>query len=220
MGDFADARQKMVEGQLRTSDILDHDVLAAMGSVPREAFVPGSLAALAYLDEDLPVAGSAGRRFLMRPATLGKLLQLAEIRPTDGVLVVGCPTGYEAAVAARIARDVVALESDPELARAAAEQLAALGVDTAEVVSGPLPAGWPGGAPYDVIVVAGAVECGIGALAEQLAVGGRMVVVEGLGGAAAATLYTRSAGGVSGRFAFNASARLLPGFERPKTFVF
>lgn len=220
MVDFADARRKMVDGQLRTTDVTDHAVLKAMGEVPREAFVPASLAALAYIDDDLPVGGSGATRFLMRPATFGKLVQLAEIDPSDVVLVIGGASGYEAAVIARLAGSVVALEADGELAKAASDRLSRLGVDTASVVVGPLAAGWPAEAPYDVILVAGAVETGLGPLGEQLRDGGRMVAVEGVGGAAAARLYTRAGGSVSGRFAFNAAAKPLPAFERPKTFVF
>lgn len=220
MVDFADARRKMVDGQLRTTDVTDHAVLKAMGEVPREAFVPASLAALAYIDDDLPVGGSGATRFLMRPAIFGKLVQLAEIDPTDVVLVVGGASGYEAAVVARLAGSVVALEEDAELAKAASDRLSRLGVETAAVVVGPLAAGWPAEAPYDVILVAGAVESGLGPFGEQLRDGGRMVVVEGLGGSAAARLYTRTGGAVSGRFAFNAAARPLAAFERPKAFVF
>lgn len=220
MVDFADARRKMVDGQLRTTDVTDHAVLKAMGEVPREAFVPASLAALAYIDDDLPVGGSGATRFLMRPAIFGKLVQLAEIDPTDVVLVVGGASGYEAAVIARLAGSVVALEEDAELAKAASDRLSRLGVETAAVVVGPLAAGWPAEAPYDVILIAGAVESGLEPFGEQLRDGGRMVVVEGLGGSAAARLYTRTGGAVSGRFAFNAAARPLAAFERPKAFVF
>ena len=120
MADYADARRKMVDCQLRTNDVTDHELLKAMGAVPRESFVPASRAALAYIDDDLPVESSDGRRFLMRPATFGKLVQLAEIGPDDVVLLIGGASGYEAAVLARLAGSVVMLECDPDLARTAA----------------------------------------------------------------------------------------------------
>lgn len=220
MGDYGDARRKMVDSQLRTNDVTEHDLLKAMGEVPREAFVPASRTALAYIDEELPVEGSSGQRFLMRPATFGKLAQLAEIGRDDVVLLVGGASGYEAAVLARLAGSVVMLECDPDLAKSAADRLARLQVDSAAVVVGPLEQGWPAEAPYDAIVVAGAAETSAAGLAEQLREGGRMVVVEGLGGSAVAKLYVRSGGGSAGRFAFNAAAKPLPGFAPKPAFVF
>ncbi len=220
MADYADARRKMVDCQLRTNDVTDHELLKAMGAVPRESFVPASRAALAYIDDDLPVESSDGRRFLMRPATFGKLVQLAEIGPDDVVLLIGGASGYEAAVLARLAGSVVMLECDPGLARTAADRLARLQVDSAAVVVGPLEKGWPAEAPYDAIIVAGATQTSAAGLTDQLRDGGRLAVVEGLGGAATARLYVRSATGAGGRFAFNAAAKPLPGFEPVPTFVF
>ena len=220
MGDYADARRKMVDCQLRTNDVTDHELLKAMGTVPRESFVPASRAALAYIDDDLPVESSDGRRFLMRPATFGKLVQLAEIGPDDVVLLIGGASGYEAAVLARLAGSVVMLECDADLARAAADRLARLQADSAAVVVGPLEKGWPAEAPYDAIIVAGATETSAAGLTDQLRDGGRLAVVEGLGGAATARLYVRSGTAAGGRFAFNAAAKPLPGFEPAPTFVF
>jgi protein-L-isoaspartate(D-aspartate) O-methyltransferase len=220
MGDYVSARRKMVDSQLRTDDVSDHAVLKAMGEVPREVFVPASRAALAYIDEDLPVEGSDGRRFLMRPATFGKLLQLAEIGPDDVVLLVGGASGYEAAVLARLAGSVVVLECDAALAKSAGERLARQQADNAALVVGPLESGWAAEAPYDVIVVVGAVQTDTPKLAEQLRDGGRMVAVRGLGGAAEARLTVRSGGDVGSRFAFNAAAKPLPGFEPTATFTF
>lgn len=217
MGDFADARRKMVDCQLRTSDVTDHAIQAAMGAVPREAFVASSLAPLAYIDEELSIGGG---RVLMRPATFGKLLQLAAIGPGDVVLLVGAGSGYEAAVISRLASSVVALECDADLGRAASERLSRLGVETASVVIGPLEAGWPKEAPYDVVILAGAAEAGLEPLGAQLRDGGRMAAVVGTGGAAAAQLFTKSGDSLSGRFGFNAAAKTLPGLSRPKAFVF
>ena len=126
MSGFATARQKMVDGQVRPSDVTDIRILDAMLAVPREAFVPENKQALAYLDLDLDVGegGSAGR-FLIKPAVLAKMLQAAEIKETDRVLVVGCATGYAAAVIAKFAPQVTATESDPALAAKAKAMLAA-----------------------------------------------------------------------------------------------
>ena len=118
MTDFAAARRHMVDGQVRTTDVTDLRVISAMLEVPRERFVPPAAAALAYLDLDVPVARAASRR-LLKPMVLAKLIQAAELEATDRVLDVGCATGYAAAVLARIAGQVVALEQDAGLAKAA-----------------------------------------------------------------------------------------------------
>jgi protein-L-isoaspartate(D-aspartate) O-methyltransferase len=156
----------------------------------------------------------------MRPAAFAKLLQLAEIGEADKVLDIGTGTGYSAAVLARIAGSVVALECDAELARSASAQLAALGVVNAKVAEGPLEAGYRTEAPYDVILLEGAVELVPQLVFDQLAEGGRLVAVLGSGGSAIATLYTKTEGDIGRRPAFNGNARPLPGFERPKSFVF
>lgn len=220
MVDFLGLRQKMIDCQLRTNDVTDYDVLDAFAGVPRERFIAPERSVLAYVDEDVPVAAKPAPRYLMRPATFAKILQLALIDADEKVLVIGSASGYETAVVAKLAREVVSLESDASLSAAAAERLQSLDIGNVTSVVGPLSAGWSAAAPYDVIVVVGAVEAGTEALASQLALDGRMVLVEGVGGAGEARLYRRSAGGVSARFAFNAAAHLLPGFERPKAFVF
>ena len=115
MDDFTAARTKMVDNQLRTQSVTDYDVLAAMGAVPREQFLPPASRALAYIDSDLPLTAAAAdgpARYMMEPAPLARLVQLAEVGEADVVLVVGCGTGYSAAVLARLANSVVALEQD------------------------------------------------------------------------------------------------------------
>ena len=126
MPDFSTARQKMVDGQVRPSDVTDIRIIDAMLAVPREAFVPEHQRALAYLDLDLEVSeGASAKRFLIKPAVIAKMLQAAEITDADNVLVVGCATGYSAAVVAKLAGRVTATESDPALAAQAREVLAA-----------------------------------------------------------------------------------------------
>src|SRR3954464_12097655 len=104
MSGFATARQKMVDGQVRPSDVTDIRIIDAMLAVPREAFVPENQRGLTYLDLDLNVGQQGSvQRFLIKPAVTAKMLQAAEISETDHVLVVGCATGYTAAVVARLA---------------------------------------------------------------------------------------------------------------------
>jgi protein-L-isoaspartate(D-aspartate) O-methyltransferase len=221
MTDFAAARRMMVDGQVRTSDVTDLRLIAAMMAVPRERFVPTAKADLAYLDLDLPVTeGRGGERRLLKPMVLGKLIQAATVRETDHVLVVGCATGYSAAVLGRLVKSVVALEQDPALVALARENLLAVGANNVTVASGPLTAGWPAGAPYDVILLDGASEVVPKALFSQIKAGGRLVGVIGRAPTSKAMLYRSSGGEASGRPVFDAAAPLLPGFAEPPAFVF
>jgi len=156
----------------------------------------------------------------MEVAPFAKMLQLAEIRRSDHVLEVGAATGYGAALLARVGRSVVALESDPALAAQAGAFLASLGVGNVEVVTGPLPHGWPAGAPYDVIVVSGAVDFVSDALLDQLGEGGRLVAVEGRGLSGEVRVHLKLGGAVGARRGFNAAVKPLPGFQREPAFEF
>jgi protein-L-isoaspartate(D-aspartate) O-methyltransferase len=220
MFDFAAARRMMVDCQVRTSDVTDQRIIAAMQDLPRERFVPERNAALAYLDLDVAVTAGTPARRLLKPMVLAKLVQAAEIGPQDRVLDVACATGYSTALLARLARNVVALEEDTSLARHARENLAAAGVVNAEVVSGALPDGWQAGAPYDVIFVNGAAEVVPDRLLRQLAEGGRLVGVVGRAPASKAVLYLASGGQASALPIFDAAAPPLPGFAEPPAFVF
>ena len=215
MTDFAAARRNMVDGQIRTTDVTDLRVISAMLEVAREKFMPPGGTALAYLDLDVPVGAS---RRLLRPMVLAKLIQAAELQATDRVLDAGCATGYGAAVLARIAGQVIALEQDAGLARAATAALSSQ--PNVSVVSGPLADGWPQGAPYDVVVLEGATEVEPHALCQQLKDGGRLVCVQGSGPGCKAMLYRRSDGEVGGRAVFDAPAALLPGFAKTPVFAF
>lgn len=220
---YSDMRVKMVDGQIRTTDVTDPAILLAMGSVPREMFVDARLRDLAYIDEDLQIApAEAGRpaRFLMEPSPFAKLLQLAEIGVGDSVLDIGCGTGYSAAVLANLAASVVALESDSVLAGRARAALEELGITDVELVVGPLAEGHAARAPYDVILVGGAVDAIPETLFAQLKERGRLVAVEGHGNAGVARIYVKDNGVVTGRRAFNAAVRPLPGFERIEAFEF
>jgi protein-L-isoaspartate(D-aspartate) O-methyltransferase len=221
--DFVAARTKMVEGQVRPSDVTDLRIVAAMLELPRERFVAPDQADLAYADMDIPVRGEPGgssNRSLIRPRTLAKLIQALDIQAQDRLLDVGGTTGYGAAVMARLSAEVVALEEDSALAATARKALGECVIGNVTVVTGALTAGWAAKAPYDVILLEGAVEVPPRTLFGQLRDGGRLACIEGRGQSGKATLYRRTAGVVSGRPVFDAAAPLLPGFARPPAFVF
>lgn len=219
MTDFSAARRHMVDGQVRTADVTDLRLISAMLEVPRERFVPPSAASLAYLDLDLPAGeGALASRRLLKPMVLAKLIQAADLSATDRVLDVGCAAGYAAAVLARIAAQVVALEQDATLAKAALAALSFL--PNVTVVSGPLVDGWPSAAPYDVILLEGATGVEPQAFRRQLKDGGRLVCVLGSAPGATAMLYRRSGEEMGGRPIFDAAATVLPGFAKPPVFAF
>ena len=217
MTDFAAARKQMVDSQLLPNKVTDARLVEAMGAVPREAFLPQSLRGVAYMDEDLPVAPG---RYVIAPMVFARLVQAAAIRDTDTVLDLGCSSGYSAAVLARLAGVVVAVEEDAGLAAQASANLAANGAENAAVTTAPLNAGYPAQAPYNAIVIEGAVEDVPVPLLDQLAEGGRLVVVLAGRGIGKATLYTRKDGVVGHRQLFDAGLPLLPGFAREAGFVF
>ena len=211
---FEQMRRAMVASQLRTTGVDDPRVLAAMGAVPRERFVPPDRAAIAYADAVLPLA--AGRA-LNSPMALGKLLTEAAPRPQDRALVVGAATGYAAAVLARLVASVVAVEEEPALAAMAKGLLAA---DKIKLVAGPLAKGHKSGAPYDLILIDGAVEQIPQALIDQLADGGRLAAGLIERGVQRLALGRRAGDGF-GMIAFaDAASAPLPGFARPPGFSF
>jgi protein-L-isoaspartate(D-aspartate) O-methyltransferase len=221
MSGFSTARQKMVDGQVRPGDVTNLRIIDAMLAVPREAFVPESQRPLAYLDLDLDVSeGASAKRFLIKPAVTAKLLQAADIRDTDNVLVAGCATGYTAALVARLAARVTATESDPVLAAKARDILARLGPGNVTVGIAPAAEGYPANAPYDVIVLHGATEVTPERLYRQLNEGGRLVGVFAATQPPRATIVTRSHGDFGHRTLFDAVAPVLPGLERLPAFVF
>ena len=221
MSDFSTARQKMVDGQVRPSDVTDIRVIDAMLAVSREAFVPQNQRAMAYLDLDLDVGeGVSAKRFLIKPVVIAKMLQAAEISDTDHVLVVGCATGYAAAVAAKLAGRVTATESDSALAAKARDVLAQLGLDNVTVGEAAAADGDPAGAPYDVIVLDGATEITPDRLYAQLRNGGRLVGVFATTRPPRAMIVTRSHDDFGNRALFDAVVPVLPGLERLPAFVF
>jgi protein-L-isoaspartate(D-aspartate) O-methyltransferase len=221
MSDFSTARQKMVDGQVRPSDVTDMRIIDAMLAVPREAFVPESQRALAYLDLDLDVSEAGGvKRFLIKPVVIAKMLQAAEIAETDNVLVVGCASGYAAAVVAALGSRVTATESDGALAGKANDVLAKLGFGNVTVRTAAAADGDEANAPYDVIVLAGATEIVPHRLYRQLRDGGRLVGVFGMSRPPRAMIVTHSHADFGDRALFDAAVPVLPGLERPPAFVF
>jgi protein-L-isoaspartate(D-aspartate) O-methyltransferase len=221
MTDFAAARRSMVDGQVRTADVTDRRLLAAMLELPRERFFPEDKATLAYHDLDTCVSEPGlPARCLLKPMVLAKLLQAVEVGEGDRVLDVGCATGYSTALLAQLAGSVVGLEQDEILAVQARRSLADGGLRNATVVIGPLAVGWRADAPYDVILLQGAAEVVPDALLGQLKDGGRLAGVLGRGPSAKAMLFRAVGGDVSGRPIFDAAAPSLPGFSKPPAFVF
>ncbi len=218
MVDFAAARLNMVESQLRTNKVTDLRLLGAFETVPRELFVPERLRGIAYIDEDVALGGG---RFVMEPRVLARLLQAAQPGPEDVALDLGCASGYATAILSRLVATVVALEDDAALATAANRTLGELEIDNAVVVEGRLTEGYPKQAPYNVILLGGAVAEVPAAIADQLAEGGRLVTVVSAGhGLGRATLMRRDGGVISSRVLYDAALPLLPGFEAAPGFVF
>jgi protein-L-isoaspartate(D-aspartate) O-methyltransferase len=221
MSGFSTARQKMVDGQVRTADVTDSRILDAMLEVPRETFVPEGKQALAYLDLDLDVsANGQPKRCLIKPVVTAKLMHAAAIKQGDKVLVVGAASGYAAALVAKLAGQVTATESDPALAAKASSLLGQLGCGNVTVKTAAAADGDTAGAPYDVIVLNGATEIVPEGLYRQLGEGGRLVGVFAASQPPRATIVTRSHGDFGHRTLFDAAVPVLPGLERRPAFVF
>lgn len=227
MTDSLIQRTNMVESQVRPSDVTDRRILRAMQHVPRERFVPVSMASLAYMDNDVPL-GDKGEalqrpaRSLMSPRNFAKLLQLAAIEPESNVLIVGAGRGYSAAIVAELARSVVALECDPALAEHAKAALAASGSAKSgdvRVVVGDLNSGYAAAGMYDVIIVDGMIGARPEALLAQLKQGGRLVCVVRAGSVGRATRFLRSGVHIAESVAFEATVGALPGFEVAPAFM-
>lgn len=216
---FAEARRQMVLTQLRPNKVIDEQLIAAMAGVPREDFVPQAYRGVAYMDEDVSVAPG---RCLMEPMVLARLLQEAEIEPTDAVLVVGAATGYDAAVIARLAGSVTGIDSDAALVSQASKTLQAMQIANATVTENSLKDGVAGKGPFDVILIAGAVPEVPAALLQQLADGGCLIGVVRSAGApiGQAVLIKRAGNLFPQRILFDAGTPVLPGFEAMTGFVF
>jgi protein-L-isoaspartate(D-aspartate) O-methyltransferase len=221
MNDFAALRQRMVDNQIRPSDVTDHELIKAFLTVPREAFVAPMEQPFAYSDRELRLPASLGAdRRMIDPVQLARLIQESRFGPDFKVMVIGAGTGYSAAILARLVAHVVAVEEDERLAARAEEMLRSLGVENATVVRAPLREGHPGEAPYDTILVDGAVEVLPDSLIRQLKPDGCIAVILREERISRAMLYERVGEGATKWPLFEAWATLLPGFERTRQFVF
>ncbi len=214
---FADARVNMVKSQLRPVRITDPGVLEAMIEAPREAFVPEDKQGVAYADDHLSIGAG---RYMLSPLATAQLLQAARVREDDAVMVVGCGSGYSAALLSRMAGAVVAVEEDAGLASKAETLLTEQEASNVIVVRAALTEGHPEQAPYDVIVIDGAVTEVAPALLDQLADGGRLVAILSDGTTGRVALMNKVGGAVGRREIFDINVPTLSGFEAQPSFVF
>jgi protein-L-isoaspartate(D-aspartate) O-methyltransferase len=214
--DFKLARNLMVDGQLRPTKVTDRRILDAMRNIPRETFVPPHLAPMAYIDQDLPLGGG---RVLLKPLVIARLLQLARPLAGETALIVGSGTGYGAAVLAACGVHVTALEEDSGLVALAKSA----NKDAADIafVQGRLAEGYAASAPYDLVVIEGAVPDIPAILGQQVAASGRLVtIILAKGHAGYAALAEPSTGGLRAKAAFDANAPLLRGLVPAPGFSF
>ena len=216
MSDYAQRRRMMVDTQVRPSDVTKFPIIAAMLDVPRESFVPGDQREAAYISENIPLGGE---RVLLEPRTFAKLLDALNITSDMLVLDVGAGYGYSAAVLSKFSEAVVALENEPHMATEAVTLLADQAADNVIVEEGALTSGAPQHGPYDAIIVEGGVEMVPDALCDQLKEGGRMACLFMQGHLGQVRIGHKHDGKMSWRFAFNASAPVLQGFQKEVSFV-
>ena len=216
--DFAVARENMVENDVRTNDVTDRRLIAAMRAVPREEFVPASQREIAYGGLSVSLGGG---RHLLEARCFSKLVQAAEIQAADKVLDIGCGTGYSAVVLGRLAGEVVAVEEDEALAQAAERNVTAQGAANVLVQRGRLSGGAPSQGPFDAILFEGMIEEIPAALISQLKPEGRLLAVIASGGRLGRAMsFVRAGDALSGRALFDASVPPLPGFAKRRAFVF
>jgi len=218
MTDYQAARLNMVDSQLRPNRVSDEQLVGAFMRLRRELFLPERWRTVAYVDDDLPLGNG---RYMMRPMVAARLVQATMPAPKDTALVIGAGVGYEAAVLAQLAKNVIALEENPELARIGRAALVDHRIASVNYVEAPLGSGHRQRAPYDVILFGGAVSAIPDEITSQLAEGGRLAVVlrqhECVG---RATLITRTGAGLASRVIFDAATPLLPGWGARPEFVF
>jgi len=216
MTDYAARRRTMVDTQVRPADVTKFPIIDAMLAVPREDFVPRNLRQAAYTGENLDLGGN---RVVLEPRTLAKMLDFLDVDGSDLVLDVGCGLGYSAAVVSQMAEAVVAVEEDADMAGEAQGLLLEHGADNVIVHEGPLVEGAREHGPYDVIIIQGGIEELPEALSAQLKEGGRIACLFMEGVLGVVRIGHRTDGHISWRYAFNASAAVLPGFETKPVFA-
>ncbi len=217
MFDFATARTNMVDCQIRPNGITDSRIIDAMMLVKREDYVPESQRSIAYMDGDIPLSGT--QRCLIEPMAFAKMVQLAELKKTDRIMEVGTATGYGAAILCQLVGNVVAVEENPQLAAVARTNLS--NKVNILLTENALVEGYAKGAPYDLILISGAVEIVPEALFSQLSQGGRLIAALTSKGLSQCCLYVKQGDNYTQRFAFDISIATLPGFlKTPVQFAF
>ncbi len=216
MTDYAQRRRMMVDTQVRPSDVTKFPIIDAMLTVPREQFVPAAKREAAYMGENVDLGNG---RVMLDPRTLSKMLDAIDLQPDAMVLDVGAGLGYGAAVMARLAEAVIALEEDPGLAAEAEAVLADGAADNVAVVTAPLAEGAVKHGPYDAILLEGAVESVPPELTDQLKEGGRIAAIFMEGALGVCRIGHKIDGAVSWRDVFHAAAPVLPGFKKRTDFV-
>lgn len=216
MFDFKSARDHMIDSQIRTNDVTDHDVLNAFKSVARENFVPKSRQNLAYADMHIDLGE---QRVIMRPRDFSKMVQAADILPSDVVLDIACGRGYSTAILAQLGETVVSLETSDEAVEKASNKLIESDVSNVAVVKADLKLGSPENGPFNVIFVNGAVSEVPKNWLDQLANNGRLICVVQNGPVGRAVLYKRSGDVIGERILFDTSLPKLSGFERQAAFA-
>lgn len=216
---YAKARRNMVDSQILPNRVTDERVIAAFEELPRERFLPSSRAGLAYADESILIEDD---RYLMQPMVLARLLEILAVRETDVALCIGSASGFAVAALAHLVDTVVAVESNDAMRQKAEGTLSSLGIDNVAIVDGDLSKGHPSEAPFDVILIDGAVNEVPSDLAEQLTDGGRLVAIEMPPGETfgRGVIVTRYGQSINKREVFDASEPLLPGFQKETAFAF
>ena len=216
MTDFETRRRMMVDTQVRPSDVTKYPVLDALLEVRREMYVPDALRDVAYMDNSITLGEN---RIVLEARTFSKILDTLDIQQDEMALDIGCGLGYSAAVLGKLCEAVVAVEEDETLASEADAILGSEGADNVAVVGGALTEGAAKHGPYDVIILEGAVEEMPEALTDQLKEGGRIAAVFMDGALGMVRVGLKTGGTISWRFAFNATAPVLPGFSKAASFA-
>lgn len=228
MTNFDTLRMNMVNSQLLPNAITSKELLEAFRELKRENFVPESQQGLAYIDRDLSIdaATSNGeKRFILDPMVQAKLVQAANIKPTDIVMDVACATGYSTALIAKLANMVVGIEADEKIAALATSYIEQQEIDNAVIIHDPLADGYKKEAPYDVIVINGLVEEVPQELFDQLADDGRLIVVQVSDKSSIsaplghAFLYHKTHQAIAKRMVFDASPTKLNDFNKAPEFA-
>lgn len=222
--DFTQARQNMVDGQVRTNKVTSHALIRRLRDIPREIFVTPDQAAVCYIDEDLPLPNG---RFLLEPMVLARLIQAAELTHTDSVLDVGCASGYSSAIIAGLCATVIGVDRDKNLIDRAVNNIRELSIANCAFITGPMLTGHSAKAPYDAIIVNGSVSELPNVLFDQLRDGGRLLCILKQSGAQAialgpgkAMIYRKSGAVISGRALFDAASPYIESPQQTSKFVF